>query len=123
MWQDSLMIEGWGSYAATMIDDPRPGTPERFYTPAERLYQLQRRLGSEVRARIDTGIHIGRLTYEEAVTLLSESVDFLPGACDAYLDTAFRPAEGGDSEAKRVSCERAERAVFTFSKWPTHAII
>jgi uncharacterized protein (DUF885 family) len=123
MWQDSLLIEGWGSYAPTMIDDTRPGMPERFYTPAEQLYQLQRRLSSEVLARIDTGMHIGRLTYEGAVTLLSESVDFLPGACDAYIATAFRPAQGGDSEAKRASCERAERAVFRFSKWPTQAII
>ena len=31
--------------------------------------------------RIDTGIHTGRMSFEDAVTLFSQVVDFLPGSC------------------------------------------
>ena len=90
------------------------GAPVGFYTPEEHLYQLQGKLYRDLRVRIDTGIHTGRLGYDEAVTLFSEVVDFLPGACDA--------AGRRQSEAKRASCETAERAIFRYSKWPTQAI-
>jgi uncharacterized protein (DUF885 family) len=78
----------------------------------ERLYQLQGELYRDLRVRIDTGIHTGRMTYDEAMTLFSEVVDFLPGSC----------ASGSDSAAKHASCEAAERAIFRYSKWPTQAI-
>jgi uncharacterized protein (DUF885 family) len=77
------------------------------------VYQLQGKLYRDLRVRIDTGIHTGRMTYDEAVTLFSEVVDFLPGSC---TDGSKR------SDAKRASCESAERAIFRYSKWPTQAI-
>ena len=49
-----------------------------------------------------------------AVTAYSEVVDFLPGACDAQGRSS--------SDAKRASCDAAERAIFRYSKWPTQAI-
>jgi len=94
--------------------EPQTGVQSGFYTPEERLYQLQGELYRDLRVRIDTGIHTGRLGYDDAVTLYSEVVDFLPGACDA--------AGRRQSETKRASCETAERAVFRYSKWPTQAI-
>lgn len=114
MWQDSLAAEGWGIYAEALMAEPQPGAPNGFYTPEERLYQLQGQLYRDLRVRIDTGLHIGRVGYDDATTLFSEVVDFLPGACDA----AGRAA----SDAKRASCEAAERAIFRYSKWPTQAI-
>jgi len=62
--------------------------------------------------RIDTGIHTGRITFDDAVDLYSQVVDFLPGSCR------------GDALApeKRASCETATRAIFRYSKWPTQAI-
>jgi uncharacterized protein (DUF885 family) len=114
MWEDSLPAEGWGLYAEALMAEPQPGAPNGFYTPEERLYQLQGELYRDLRVRIDTGIHTGRMGYDDAVTLFSEVVDFLPGACDQ--------AGRRTSEAKRASCESAERAIFRYSKWPTQAI-
>ena len=69
---------------------------------------------SDLRVRIDTGLHTGRLSYDAATTLFSEVVDFLPGPCQAD-PKALTPA-------KRASCDAAERAIFRYSKWPTQAI-
>ncbi len=113
MWEDSMASEGWALYAEAILAEPQPGAPNGFYTPEERLYQLQGKLYRDLRVRIDTGIHTGRLSYGDAVTLFSTERDFLPGSCDAGV---------ARNEAKRASCEDAERAIFRYSKWPTQAI-
>jgi len=113
MWEDSMPAEGWGLYAEALMAEPQPSAPDGFYTPEEHLYQLQGKLYRDLRVRIDTGLHTGRMKYDEAVTLFSEVVDFLPGSC----------ADGTKkSDAKRASCESADRAIFRYSKWPTQAI-
>ena len=114
MWEDSMAAEGWALYAEALMAEPQPGAPEGFYTPEERLYQLQGKLYRDLRVRIDTGIHTNRMTYAEAVDLFSETVDFLPGKCSDA--TAIK------SEAKQASCSSSERAIFRYSKWPTQAI-
>jgi uncharacterized protein (DUF885 family) len=121
MWEDSMSAEGWGLYAEALMAEPQPGFPNGFYSPEEHLYQLQGQLYRDLRVRIDTGIHTGRMAYDDAVTLFSEVVDFLPGSC---LDprTADRGKRTAVSDAKRASCESAERAIFRYSKWPTQAI-
>lgn len=113
MWEDSMPAEGWGLYAEALMAEPQPGAPDGFYTPEEHLYQLQGQLYRDLRVRIDTGIHAGRMSYDEATTLFSEVVDFLPGTC---------VGGGAMSDAKRASCRAAERAIFRYSKWPTQAI-
>jgi len=112
MWVDSMMTEGWGLYSEQLIAEPRPGAPDGAYTPAERIYQLQGQLLRDARVRIDTGIHTGRMSFDEAVDYYTENVDFLPGACARSLT---------DPEA-RASCETASRALLRYSKWPTQAI-
>ncbi len=114
MWEDSLPAEGWGLYAESLMAEPAPGAAHGFYTPEERLYQLQGRLYRDLRVLLDTGLHTGRLRYAQATTMYSEVVDFLPGACDQAGMAA--------SDAKRASCDSAERAIFRYSKWPTQAI-
>lgn len=114
MWQDSMPAEGWGLYAEALMAEPQAGAPNGFYTSEERLYQLQGQLLRDLRVRVDTGLHTGRLAYDDAVTVFSEVVDFLPGACDARGRAS--------SPAKRASCDSAERAIFRYSKWPTQAI-
>jgi uncharacterized protein (DUF885 family) len=113
MWEDSMPAEGWGLYAEALMAEPQPSAPDGFYTPEEHLYQLQGKLYRDLRVRIDTGLHTGRMKYDDAVTLFSEVVDFLPGSC---------AAGARKSDAKRASCESAERAIFRYSKWPTQAI-
>ncbi|HEV7890322.1 MAG TPA: DUF885 domain-containing protein [Pyrinomonadaceae bacterium] len=112
MWEDSVAAEGWAHYSEALMAEPQPGAPEGFYTPEERLYQLQGQLYRDLRVRIDTGLHTGRLSFNDAVDLFSQVVNFLPGKCsDANL-----------SDAKAASCTGARAAIFRYSKWPTQAI-
>ena len=114
MWQDSMAAEGWGLYSEALMAEPQPGFPNGFYSPEERLYQLKGKLYRDLRVRIDTGIHTGRMSYDDAVDLFSQVVDFQPGSCRDSAATA--------KPAKRASCDSAERAIFRYSKWPTQAI-
>ncbi|MBA3248344.1 MAG: DUF885 family protein, partial [Pyrinomonadaceae bacterium] len=68
----------------------------------------------DLRVRIDTGIHTGRMSYDDAVDLFSQVVNFQSGSC--------RDAATLKNDAKRASCESSERAIFRYSKWPTQAI-
>jgi len=112
MWEDSPAAEGWALYAEALMAEPQPGSPKGFYTPEERLYQLQGQLLRDARVHLDTGLHTGRLSFDEAVDYYTENVDFLPKAC--------RPAEGDPTRS--ASCDTARRAIYRYSKWPTQAI-
>lgn len=114
MWEDSMSTEGWAFYSEQLMSEPQPGAPHGFYTPEERLYQLDMRLFRELRIRVDTGIHTGRLSYAQAVDLQSELIDFLPGSCQ---DPAALKLP-----AKRVSCDGAEHAIYRYSRMPTQAL-
>ncbi|PYS80482.1 MAG: hypothetical protein DMF67_20220 [Acidobacteria bacterium] len=112
MWEDSLAAEGWAHYAEALVAEAQPGAPEGFYTPEERLYQLQGQLYRDLRVRIDTGLHTGRMSFDDAVDLFSQVVDFQPGKC----------SDSNLTDAKRASCKGAQAAIFRYSKWPTQAI-
>jgi uncharacterized protein (DUF885 family) len=114
MWQDSMAAEGWGLYSESLPAEPQTAAPNGFYTPEQHLYQLRGQLYRDLRVRIDTGIHTGRMQFEEAITLFSETVDFLPGSC--------QDAKALKLEAKAASCAAARRAVTRYSRWPTQAI-
>ncbi|MDT7540520.1 MAG: hypothetical protein QOE33_424 [Acidobacteriota bacterium] len=114
MWEDSIAAEGWALYSEALMAEPQPNFPTGFYTPEEHLYQLKGQLYRDLRVRIDTGLHTGRLSYDDAVDLFSQIVDFLPGSC--------RDAAATRNEAKRASCTGAEAAIYRYSKWPTQAI-
>jgi uncharacterized protein (DUF885 family) len=113
MWEDSMAAEGWALYSEALLAEPQNGAPNGFYTPEEHLYQLEGKLYRDLRVRIDTGLHTGRLSYNDAVTLFSETRNFLPGSCDPGTKM---------NDTKRASCADAERAIFRYSKWPTQAI-
>jgi len=114
MWQDSMAAEGWALYSEALLGEPQPGAPHGFYSPEERLYQLRGKLYRDLRVRIDTGIHLGLMQFEDAVTLFSETVDFMPGSCT--------DAKVLKNQDKRASCDSARRAVTRYSRWPTQAI-
>lgn len=114
MWEDSMATEGWALYSESLLAEPAPAAPNGFYTPEEHLYQLRGKLYRDLRVRIDTGIHTGRLSFEDAVTLFSEVLDFLPGSC--------QDAAGLKSDVKQASCQAARGAVTRYSRWPTQAI-
>ena len=114
MWEDSLAAEGWALYSEGLLAEPQPNASQGFYSPEERLYQLQGLLYRNLRVRIDTGLHTGRLPFGDAVTLYSEVVDFQPGSC--ARSAALRPP------AKRASCDIARSAIERYARWPTQAI-
>jgi uncharacterized protein (DUF885 family) len=114
MWEDSMSAEGWALYAEALMAEPQPGAPQGAYTPEERLYQLQGKLYRDLRVRVDIGIHTGRMSYDDAVDLFSQVVDFLGGSC--------RDAAATAKDDKRASCKSSEGAIFRYSKWPTQAI-
>jgi uncharacterized protein (DUF885 family) len=114
MWQDSMAAECLALYAEGLLAEPAAGAPQGFYTPEEHLYQLRGQLLRDLRVRIDTGIHTDRLSFEDAVTLYSEIVDFLPGSC--------REAAAQKAEEKAASCAAARAAVTRYARWPTQAI-
>jgi uncharacterized protein (DUF885 family) len=114
MWQDSMAAEGWALYSEALLSEPQSSAPHGFYSPEQHLYQLRGQLYRDLRVRIDTGIHTGRMQFEEAITLFSEVVDFLPGSC--------QDARALKLDAKRASCDAARRAVTRYSRWPTQAI-
>ncbi|MDB6045138.1 MAG: hypothetical protein JWM63_3689 [Gammaproteobacteria bacterium] len=114
MWQDSMAAEGWALYSEALLSEPQSSAPNGFYSPEQHLYQLRGQLYRDLRVRIDTGIHTGRVQFDEAVTSFSEVVDFLPGSC--------QDAKALKVEAKRASCDAARRAVTRYSRWPTQAI-
>jgi uncharacterized protein (DUF885 family) len=112
MWEDSPAAEGWGLYAEALMAEPQAGAPEGFYTPEEKLYQYQGQLLRDARVHLDTGLHTGQMTFEQAVDYYTENVDFLPGACRAPKSDDIR----------RASCDTARRAIYRYSKWPTQAV-
>lgn len=77
----SLFSEGWGLYNEQLMR-------ETGFFPDDRivLRQLQLRLWRNARVVWDVGIHTGRMTYDEAVSLLSDDVGFLPWAARLEID-------------------------------------
>lgn len=112
MWGDSLATEGWGLYAEELMSESAAGRPHGFYTAAEHLYELQGQLLRAVRVVVDVGIHTGRMSFDEAIDYFTANVDFVPNA----------RARAASDPAARAVAERAEKAIYRYSKWPTQAI-
>ena len=114
MWQDSMAAEGWALYSEALPAEPQKAAPQGFYTPEEHLYQLRGQLMRDLRVRLDTGLHTGKLPFEEAVTQFSEVLDFLPGSCE--------DPQALKLDAKQASCKAARGAITRYARWPTQAI-
>lgn len=112
MWEDSMAAEGWALYAEELMATPAEGRPFGFYEPGEYLYMLQGQLMRAVRVHVDSGIHTGRMTFDDAVDYFGAHVEFYPDA---------RAKAGSDPVAKAV-LESSTRAIYRYSKWPTQAI-
>jgi uncharacterized protein (DUF885 family) len=112
MWEDSMAAEGWALYSEELMAEPTAGRPFGFYEPGEYLYMLQGQLMRAVRVHVDTGIHTGRMTFDEAVDYFGAHVEFFPDA---------RAKAASDPVAKAV-LDGATRAIYRYSKWPTQAI-
>jgi hypothetical protein len=79
----SLFSEGWGLYNETLMQ-------ETGFFPSDSIHlrQLQLRLWRNARVIYDVGMHTGRLSYEEAVSLMQNEVGFLRWAAQLEIDGA-----------------------------------
>ena len=77
----SIFSEGWGLYNEQLMR-------ETGFYPNDRivLRQLQLRLWRNARVVWDVGIHTGKMSYQEAITLLSDGVGFLRWAAQLEID-------------------------------------
>ncbi len=80
----SMFSEGWGLYNEQLFQ-------ETGFLPSERLHlrQLQLRLWRNARVIYDVGMQTGRMTREEAITLMVERVGFLRWAAESEVDSAL----------------------------------
>lgn len=77
----SLFSEGWGLYNEQLMR-------ETGFLPNDRilLRQLQLRLWRNARVIYDVGLHTGKMTYEEAISLMTDRVGFLRWAAQLEVD-------------------------------------
>ena len=114
MWADAMSSEGWALYSERLVGEPRIGLPG-FYSPEERFFQLQNQLLRDARVVIDTGIHCGFMSFEDAVTYYARNVVFVRGP------VSIDPVANPDAK-ERAAVASARREIFRYSKWPTQAI-
>lgn len=79
----SIFSEGWGLYNEQLMQ-------ETGFFPDERIHlrQLQLRLWRNARVIYDVGMHSGRMSYEEAIHLMTDRVGFLRWAAQLEIDSA-----------------------------------
>jgi len=77
----SLFSEGWGLYNEQLMR-------ETGFFPNDRilLRQLQLRLWRNARVIYDVGLHTGKMTYEDAIKLMTNKVGFLRWAAQLEVD-------------------------------------
>jgi uncharacterized protein (DUF885 family) len=83
----SIFSEGWGLYNEQLMQ-------ETGFFPNERIHlrQLQLRLWRNARVIYDVGMHTGKLTYEEAIQLMTHQVGFLRWAAQLEVDSSTASA-------------------------------
>lgn len=79
----SIFSEGWGLYNEQLMAETG-----FFKWEATKFRQLQLRLWRIARVIYDTGLHTGKMTYDEAVQLMVDQVGFLPWAAQLEVDAA-----------------------------------
>ncbi|MFM7327268.1 MAG: DUF885 domain-containing protein, partial [Bacteroidota bacterium] len=79
----SIFSEGWGLYNEQLFR-------ETGFFPNDkiRLRQLQLRLWRNARVIYDVGMHTGKMSYDDAVKLMTEGVGFLQWASQLEIDAS-----------------------------------
>ena len=81
----SMFSEGWGLYNEQLMSETG------FFPNKEiHLRQLQLRLWRNARVVYDVGMHTGKMSYEEAVSMMTDKVGFLRWAAQLEIDSAAR---------------------------------
>jgi uncharacterized protein (DUF885 family) len=79
----SIFSEGWGLYNEQLMQ-------ETGFFPNERIHlrQLQLRLWRNARVIYDVGMHTGKISYEDAIKLMTDRVGFLRWAAQLEVDAS-----------------------------------
>ena len=79
----SMFSEGWGLYNEQLMS-------ETGFFPSKRIHlrQLQLRLWRNARVVYDVGMHTGKMTYDEAIQMMTDKVGFLRWAAQLEVDSA-----------------------------------
>ena len=112
----AIFSEGWGLYNETLMY-------ETGFFPDDRIHlrQLQLRLWRIARVVWDVGLHAGKLSYDECVSLLADGVGFQRWAAELEVDaSATEPGYRigyfmGASEIMRLREEMKRRLGATFA--------
>ena len=96
-----IFAEGWALYSEELMDELG------YYTDEERLMQLEWTLVRAARILIDVGLHTRGMTFDHAVTVLTDQVhlerDARPERSEALHDDADAAARRTSSAARRSS--------------------
>ena len=79
----SIFSEGWGLYNEQLMR-------ETGFFPNDKILfrQVQLRLWRIARVVYDVGLHTGKMSYDDAVKLMTDGVGFLPWAAQLEIDAA-----------------------------------
>jgi len=105
----TYMVEGWGLYVENMM-----GEQGYYESPAVRLGQLSMRLFRAGRIVVDTSLHMGEMSMEEATTFMAERCGFpVPTAHREVLRYCSYPTQAsayltGALEIERMASEWTE---------------
>jgi uncharacterized protein (DUF885 family) len=114
----TYMIEGWGLYVEQMM-----GEQGYYRTPEARLGQLSMRLFRAGRIVVDTSLHLGEMSMEEATTFMSERCGFpRPTAAREVLRYCSHPTQAsayltGALEIERMAGQWVEQGLGSLAQF------
>ena len=116
MWQDSMAAEGWALYSEGLLGRAAERRAARLLHARGAPVSAARASCTATCACASTpGMHTGRMSFEDAVTLFSEDRRF-----PARLVSG---PEGAEADARSTRAARMPRGAITrYARWPTQAI-
>ena len=104
--QSTYMVEGWGLYVENMV-----GEHGFYLTPEAKLAQLNMRLFRAGRIVVDTSLHLGEMSLEEATTFMAERCGFpVPTAYREVLRYCSYPTQASSYLTGALEIERMAAA-------------
>jgi uncharacterized protein (DUF885 family) len=101
----TYMTEGWGLYVENMV-----GEHGFYLTPEARLGQLSMRLFRAGRIVVDTSLHLGEMSIDEATTFMAERCGFpVPTAHREVLRYCSYPTQASSYLTGALEIERMAR--------------
>jgi len=115
--QSTYMVEGWGLYVENMV-----GEHGYYLTPEAKLAQLNMRLFRAGRIVVDTSLHLGEMSLDEATTFMAERCGFpKPTAFREVLRYCSYPTQASSYLTGALEIERMARAWTDAGKGPLPA--